>query len=84
VSDGNDTISTFVDALTKRAAWMATTEKDLMAQCFAEIFIDVYFQLHGIPESIISDRDVRFTYDFWQHLNEICWTKLRMSTVFNP
>jgi hypothetical protein len=84
ISNGNDTIITFVDGLTKRAIWTATTEKDLTAQRFAEIFIDVYFRLHGIPESIVSDRDVRFTSDFWQHLNEIWRTKLRMSTAFHP
>jgi hypothetical protein len=83
-SNGNDTIITIVDGLTKRAIWTATTEKDLTAQRFAEIFIDVYFRLHGIPESIVSDRDVRFTSDFWQHLNEIWRTKLRMSTAFHP
>jgi hypothetical protein len=82
VSDRNDTIIIFVEALTKRAIWTATTKKDHTAQCFAEIFIDMCFRLHAIPESIVSDRDVIFTSDFWQHLSEIWRTKLRMSTVF--
>jgi hypothetical protein len=43
VSDRKDTIITFVDALRKRAIWTATTEKDLMAEHFVEIFINVYF-----------------------------------------
>jgi hypothetical protein len=69
VSDVNDTIITFVDDQTTRATWMATTEKDLIGQNFAEIFINMYFPLHGIPELIVSDRGIRFTSDFWQHMN---------------
>jgi hypothetical protein len=42
-----------VDGLTKCAIYMATSEKDWTAQWFTEIFIDVYFWLHGIPESIV-------------------------------
>jgi hypothetical protein len=41
VSDGNNTITIIVDTLTKRAIWMATTEKDLTVQHLTEIFIHV-------------------------------------------
>ena len=81
---GNDTIITFIDGLTKRCHWVATKEKDLSAERFAEIFISSYFRLHGLPESIVSDRDPRFTSDFWQHLTTLWQTKLRMSTAFHP
>jgi hypothetical protein len=66
----------FVDALTKRVIRTMTTEKDLTAQPFAKIFVHVYSRLHGILESIVSDRAVRFTLDIWHHLNKISRTKL--------
>ena len=83
-SSGNDTIITFIDGLTKRAHWIATCERTLTAERFAEIFVDFYFRLHGLPSDIVSDRDVRFTSDWWQHLTKIWQTKLRMSTAFHP
>jgi hypothetical protein len=82
--DGNDTIITIIDALTKRAHWIATTEKHLTAIKFAEIFRDHYVRYHGIPDAIVSDRDVRFTSTFWETLMSEFDTKLRMSTAFHP
>ena len=46
---GNDTIITFIDALTKRAHWVAANVKGLAAKRFAAIFIEAYFRLHGLP-----------------------------------
>jgi len=83
-SSGNDTIITFIDGLTKRAYWIATAEKTLTAEWFAEIFIDFYFRLHGLPTDILSDQDVRFTSEWWQHFMKIWQTKLRRSTAFHP
>jgi hypothetical protein len=81
---GNDTIITFIDALTKRAHWVATKEKALTAERFAEIFVESYFRLHGLPEAIVSDRDPRFTGGFWQHLTSLWQTRTKMSTAFHP
>ena len=44
---GNDTIMTFIDALTKRAHWVVTSEKSLMAEHFAEVFMNSYFRLRA-------------------------------------
>ena len=80
----NDTVITFVDALTKRAHWVAAKEKALTAEKFAEVFINPYFRLHGAPEAMVSDRDPRFTGDFWQHLTTLWQTRTRMSAAFHP
>jgi hypothetical protein len=82
--DGNDTIITIIDALTKRAHWIATKEKDLTAVRFAEIFRDHHVRYHGLPDAIVSDRDVRFTSTFWKTLMSEFDTKLRLSTAFHP
>ncbi|GKC45566.1 putative reverse transcriptase domain-containing protein [Tanacetum coccineum] len=39
---------------------------------------------HGVPVSIISDRDGRFTSQFWQSLNKALGTQLDMSTAYHP
>ena len=74
----------FIDALKKRPHWVATREKLLTSQRFAEIFIESYFRLHGLPEAIVSDRDPRFTGGFWQHVTRLWQTRTRMSTAFHP
>lgn len=83
-SQGHDTIVTFIDGLTKRAHWIAASEKFLTAEKFANLFIDFYIRLHGLPDIIVSDRDVRFTSDFWRHLTSQWETKLSFSTAFHP
>ena len=61
---GNDTIITFIGALTKRAHWVTANEKGLTAERFATIFLEAYFRLHGLPDIIFSSRDPRFTGGF--------------------
>jgi hypothetical protein len=82
--DGNDTIITIIDALTKRAHWIATKEDGLTAEKFAKLFVDQYFRLHGLPLEIVTDRDARFISDLWQHLTHIWKTILRMSSAYHP
>ena len=41
-------------------------------------------RLHGVPESIVSDRDTKFMSTFWRELHRLMGTKLLMSAVFHP
>jgi hypothetical protein len=50
----------------------------------ARLYIREIIRLHGVPISIVSDRDARFTSKFWQALQRALGTKLEMSTVFHP
>ena len=57
---------------------------DYSLECLAELYINEIVGLHGIPVSIVSDRDPRFTSRFWGSLQEALGTKLRFSTSFHP
>ena len=50
----------------------------------AEIYFKEVVKLHGFPDTILSDRDVRFTANFWKALWKICGTRLSMSTSHHP
>lgn len=56
----------------------------ITAQETASVFIDTVFRLHGMPETIISDRDPRFVATFWKHLFDLLGTQLCMSTTAHP
>ncbi|XP_073119841.1 uncharacterized protein [Henckelia pumila] len=51
---------------------------------FAELYIKEIVRLHGIPVSIVSDRDPRFTFAFWKSRHTALGTKLLFSTAFHP
>src|SRR5438552_9159363 len=50
----------------------------------AELFLREVFQYHGLPSSIVSDRDPRFTAKFWKALQKALGVKLLMSTAEHP
>ena len=50
----------------------------------AKKYITVIVRLHGVPVSIVSDRDPRFTSRFWESLQKALGTKLHFSTAFHP
>ncbi|CAJ2634448.1 unnamed protein product [Trifolium pratense] len=59
-------------------------EKGTLVPKLAEIYVEQIVKLHGIPTSIISDRDPRFTSRFWESLQEALGTKLRLSSAYHP
>jgi transposase InsO family protein len=80
---GFDAITVFVDKLTKQVHFVASKTTDT-ATDVARIFFDNIFRLHGMPTSIISDRDTKFTSHFWKELHRLMDVKLAMSTAFHP
>ncbi|KAK2450171.1 hypothetical protein QL285_009303 [Trifolium repens] len=79
----HDSIWVIVDRLTKSAHFLPVRITDTAAK-LTDIYIVEIVRLHGIPSSIVSDRDPKFTSHFWKTLHEALGTKLRLSSAYHP
>lgn len=82
-SEGKDTILVIVDRLTKFAHFMSLTHP-FTAPEVARLLLDSVFKIHGIPKTIVSDRDKIFTSKFWQELFKNFGVGLHLSTAYHP
>ncbi|KAJ4717071.1 Retrotransposon protein, putative, Ty3-gypsy subclass [Melia azedarach] len=80
---GYNAIWVIVDRLTKSAHFIPVNTAYSMDK-YAKLYMDEIVRLHGIPVSIVSDRDPRFTSIFWKSLHKAMGTKLNFSTAFHP
>ncbi|GJV82490.1 putative reverse transcriptase domain-containing protein [Tanacetum coccineum] len=80
---GNDTIWVIVDRLTKSAHFLPMRETDPMDK-LARLYLKEVVTRHGIPVSIICDRDPRFASNFWRSFQKAMGTRLDMSTAYHP
>ena len=72
-----------VDRLTKSAHFLPI-KKTYPLNRFTRIYIKEIAKLHGVPSSIVSDRDPCFTSHFWGPLHKIVGSQLKFSTTFHP
>lgn len=80
---GYDSIWVIIDRLTKTARFLPIRE-NFKVEKLARIYINEIVSRHGIPLSIISDRDGRFLSRFWQSLQAAMGTRLDLSTAYHP
>jgi len=83
LAQGYDSILVVVDRLTKMVHFIPTIEKT-SAEGLARLFRDNVWKLHGLPESIISDRGPQFATGLMKELNRMLGIKSKLSTVFYP
>nr|GFC40688.1 reverse transcriptase domain-containing protein [Tanacetum cinerariifolium] len=83
LSQGYDTIWVIVDRRTKSAIFTPIRETDPMDK-LARIYLKKVVTRHGIPVSIICNRDPRFVSNFWRSLQNALGTRLDMSTAYHP
>jgi len=72
-----------VDKLSKTAHFILVKSSYKTVE-IAEIFMREIFQVHGIPQVVISDRDVKFTSTFWKTLFVGLGTQIQFSTTYHP
>jgi hypothetical protein len=81
-TQGKDCIFVVVDMLTKFSHFFSIATDFSVAQV-VELFFREIFRLHGLPKTIVSDRDNRFMSTFWQELFQLVGTALTPSTYYH-
>ncbi|KAL0549436.1 hypothetical protein IC582_013918 [Cucumis melo] len=82
-SSGHDGIWVIVDRLTQTARFIPVKATSTLDQ-LARLYVDKIVSQYGVPVSIVSDRDPRFTSKFWPSLQKAMGTGLKFSTSFHP
>eukprot|EP00253_Pinus_taeda_P002216 PITA_02216 len=82
-SDNKSVIMVVVDRLSKYAHF-CTLPHPFTPTLVALALMDQIFKLHGMPTSIVSDRDPTFTSKFWQELFKLQGIQLQLSTAYHP
>lgn len=80
---GHDGMFVVVDRLSKRIH-ISPCSVNITAPETARLFFDSIFRHHGLPKEIVSDRDSKFTSNFWQALWKLTATKLNLSSPYHP
>jgi len=83
LAQGYDAILVVVDRFTKMAHFVPTTERT-STEGLAQLFRDNIWKLHGLPNSIISDRGPQFVAGIMKELNRMLRIKTKLSTAFHP
>ena len=82
-SNNFDYLLVVIDWLTSQVHLLPMTMM-VTARGIAWLILKEVMRLHGIPESIVSDQDTKFTSIFWKELHRLMGSKLLMSTMFHP
>ena len=82
-SMGFEVILVVVDRLTKYVHFVPVSHP-YSASKIASLYMQNVFKLHGMPSSIVSDRDATFTSKFWSELFKLQGTMLAMSIAYHP
>ncbi|MCO5603483.1 hypothetical protein L7F22_057634 [Adiantum nelumboides] len=79
----HDGIWTIIDRFSKQAHFVPV-KKTVKPNHLARLFVAQIFRLHGMPETIVSDRDHRYTSLFWKAIWENIGTRLQFSSSSHP
>ena len=78
-----DSVWVIVDKLIESTHFISVRMDNSMDQ-LAQIYVNEIIRLHGVPLSIVSDRDPRLTSRFWKGLQSALGMRLNFNTVFHP
>ncbi|WVZ63882.1 hypothetical protein U9M48_013476 [Paspalum notatum var. saurae] len=80
---GKSVILTVVDRFSKYCHFIPLAHP-YSAESVAQAFFAEIVRLHGVPQSMVSDRDPVFTLTFWRELMRLVGTKLHMTIAYHP
>ncbi|KAF0900524.1 hypothetical protein E2562_032120 [Oryza meyeriana var. granulata] len=80
---GKSVILTVVDRFSKYCHFIPLAHP-YTAESVAQAFFADIVRLHGVPQSMVSDRDPIFTSTFWRELMRLMGTRLHMTSAFHP
>ena len=83
LSNGYDAVLVVVDRLTKMRHYVPCLMTS-NAEDVARMFVRDIYRLHGAPASVVSDRDIRFVNNFWDHLSKRLQLSTRMTVAHRP
>ncbi|CAL1394368.1 unnamed protein product [Linum trigynum] len=83
ISGGRSVLFVVVDRLTKYAHFM-TLSHPYSARSVVEEFINEVVRHHGLPTSIVCDRDAIFVSKFWKEFFSRTGTRINMSSAYHP
>ena len=81
-SKGHDSILVVCDRFSKMSHFVATTER-MTVEGLARLFGDNMWKLHGLPESVISDRGLQFAAGIMRELNKMLGIETKLSTAYH-
>ncbi|KAD3640363.1 hypothetical protein E3N88_29586 [Mikania micrantha] len=82
-SSGHDSIWVIIDRFTKSAHFLPI-RKNYKMKKLARLYVNEIVVRHGVPLSVISDQDNRFTSRFWKSLQQSLGTSVNLSTAYHP
>ena len=80
---GYDSVWVIVDRVTKSAHFLRV-KVNYSLNKLAELYTQEIVRLHGVPTSIVSDRDPKFTSHFWESLQVAMGTNQTFSIAYHP
>ena len=86
LSEDKNTIMVVVDRQSKERHFIPcfAGEGGLGAEEVAKLYVREIFRLHGMPDTVVSDRGSVFVSNFWRHLCAITGTKRKLSSAYHP
>ncbi|TYK18857.1 ty3-gypsy retrotransposon protein [Cucumis melo var. makuwa] len=72
------------ESVLTKSAHFVPGKSTYTASKWGQLYMTKIVRLHGVPVSIVSDRDARFTSKFWKGLQLALGTRLDFSTAFHP
>ena len=80
---GNDAVWVIIDRLTN-STYFLPIRTTFTLNKLASLYVKEVFRLHGVPVSIVLDRDTLFTSKFWRSLRNALESQQNFSIAFHP